>query len=420
MATDPTWSELVGVCIRLNKPTEAMEALHRIDDQGLRARASGMLMRHGLMSKHHAESYHPSSAKFDRTNLSFAEEVGDSFRFLFIDHMPLTVMVITMIFPLVIGLGGVLTAGSHSLLLPLIALIPALSALGLVGALGRQILLEASRGLTEPPSLPGLKPLAMDSCRFLVDGILLSALTLGPGILLFQFTEVHFATKAVVLAFGVLFLPMAMAVRQVCDDWRALNPMLLIPAISKGGAPYLLTVSVAVLMMSPAVTALILTMGSQIYLQISVIGPLSVVPLFVISRLLGRVLDLRRKSLGRLIDMPTLRATQELKTVREHGTRRPAMQTRKRTPRPRLNAPAHPETAQKASWKPKPISAIEAINSVQPDPLGLLTADASDMPSQQIVGEQYPDLTQLPGACVFTGKDRENAGAASDMKNHLR
>ena len=414
MAKDPTWSELVSVCIRLSKPTEALEALHHIRDQSLRTRAGGLLMRHGLMSKHHAKAYHPAATQTTRIATSFSEEIGDAFRLLFVDHMPLTVMVITMIFPVVIGLGGALTAGSNSLLLPLIALIPALSALGMVGALGRQILLEASRGLTEPPALPGLKLLATDACRFLVDGILLSALTLGPGIFLCQFTEVSLTTKVVGLSFGALFLPMAMAVRQVCEDWRALNPMLLIPAISKGGLPYLLTVGIGALMRSPAVAALILTMGTEIYLQISVIGPLSVVPLFVISRLLGRVLDLRRNSLGDLVDMPALRATQELKTTSEHQTRRPAMRARTKARRPRLNAPAHPETAKKASWKP------EEIDSVVPDPLGLLAVDVSEMHSQAIVGEVCPDLTKLPGACVLTGKDREDAGAASDMKRAPR
>ena len=70
------------------------------------------------------------------------------------DNRECFVMVMTMIFPVVIGLGGLLTQGTNGLVLPLIALIPALSTIGLVGALGRQILLDASRGISDPPRLP--------------------------------------------------------------------------------------------------------------------------------------------------------------------------------------------------------------------------------------------------------------------------
>jgi hypothetical protein len=200
--------------------------------------------------------------------------------------------------------------------------------------------------------------------------------------------------------------------------------MLLIPAISKAGTPYLLTVGVASLLMSPAVIALVLTMGSEIYLQISVIGPLTVVPLFVISRLLGRVMDLRRKTLGKLVDMPIVRATQQIKTVREHTTGRPAVTSKKKQRRQRLNAPAHPENAKQETWHRRPVAPISP-DEVQPDPLGLMAEDLStihskELHAQEIVGDEAPDLTKLPGACVLTGKDRENAGAASDMQRRSR
>jgi len=164
------------------------------------------------------------------------------------------------------------------------------------------------------------------------------------------------------------------------------------------------------LLIAPAITALVLTMGSEIYLQISVIGPLTVVPLFVTSRLLGRVLDLRRKSLGRLLDMPSLIATQQMKTVKEHQTGRPVRQARQKARRPRLDAPRHPEAAEQPSWKPRPVAAQAAPQA----------ADPFQTASQEIFGEEPPDLTKLPGACVFTGKDRENAGAASDMNQSHR
>ncbi|MHC5064617.1 MAG: hypothetical protein ACYTG5_11665 [Planctomycetota bacterium] len=434
LAKDQTWGELVSVCIRLNKPTEALEALHRIDDQSLRARAGGLLMRHGLMTKHHAEAHHPEQKLGSSSPETFKEEIYDSFRFLFLDHMPLTVMVMTMIFPVVIGVGGLLTQGTNSLVLPLIALIPALSTIGLVGALSRQILLDASRGISDPPALPAIKPLTKDAGRFLLDGIVLSTVLLGPGLLLWQFTSLSILTKICVLGFGALFLPMAMAMRQTCEDWRALNPKFLIPCVSRGGLPYVSTVGFSALILSPAVISLVMTSGAEAYLRISVLGPLSVVPLIVIARLMGRVLDIRRRGLGELLEMPIVRVTQQMQTVaelqaRRHQGQEPASSQRPRQQarpqgqpsqrkRPPLNSKSHPE-AQKPSggWQPRPVQAPPAQQGVKKaTDLNLKVPESIDAHYQETVGEEFPDLTKLPGACVYTGKARDEAGASSATK----
>lgn len=435
LAKDQTWGELVSVCIRLDKPTEALEALHRIDDQSLRARAGGLLMRHGLMAKHHADSHRPAQAQGNASPETFKEEIADSFRFLFLDHMPLTVMVMTMIFPVVIGIGGLLTQGSNSLILPLIALIPAISTIGLVGALARQILLDASQGISDPPGLPATKPLAKDAGRFLLDGLVLSLVLLAPGVLLWQFTSLAILTKISFLAFGVLFLPMAMAMRQVCEDWRALNPKFLIPCVSKAGLPYFATVGFAAVILSPAVISLVLTTGAEAYLRISVLGPLSVVPLFVIARLMGRVLDIRRRDLGELLEMPAIRVTKQMETVAElrarRGAQRPAAQQRpqaqaqarpqaqasqrKRAP---LNSKPHPEAQQaSAGWRPRPVKAAPAQQTVRKaTDLKLKVPQGVDEHYQTTIGEEFPDLTKLPGACIYKGKARDEAGASSATK----
>lgn len=337
IVSSSTWAELVQVCLQLRYIEEARRALDNVSDPERRVYFERLLARidgtdvpplptaaadphsarpasaaHAAHAAHprrgHARHLHggtmtkPSNgAGQDRPLLRepFSEEILDSFRYLFLEHMPLTVIVATMTFPLVLGLGGFLTAGSPFFLFPAIALLPGLCVLGLVGALGRRILLDASKGIDDPPRVPELGVLAREGAGTLRDFAALAAVFLGPGALL-VLLDAPTAPKLLTLLLGGALLPTAMLLRQMTPDWRALSPNFLFPAFVRGGVEHLAATGVIVGLFVPATIAAFATLGSHMYLQVSVIGPLSVAPLFIAARLLGRVVDRNREQLAPL------------------------------------------------------------------------------------------------------------------------
>jgi hypothetical protein len=354
LATDRTWTELIQVCVELRKHDEALEAFDRLASATHRTRAHGLLRRHGLVTAGPDEEDQKRLRVTEvDLNPGIREQVLDAFRFLFEDHMPLTVVVATLTFPLVVGLGGVLTSGSQFFLLPLIALIPAVSVLGLVGALGRRILLEASQGLDDAPTLPSVPELAREAAHFLLDGLALCTIFLGPGLALTLLDGTGSSAAIVALCVGGLILPMAMAIRQTTGRWRTLAPTRLFPAVIRCSPRYLAIAAVTVLLFAPAALSFYLTMGSQLYLVVSVIGPLSVAPLFVASRLMGQVLHNERDTLRELFDVPENRCATRIAAESPPAptpARAPTTTARQRGP---LGAPSHPE-AGTAKQRPAP------------------------------------------------------------------
>ena len=69
-------------------------------------------------------------------------------------HMPWLVLTTMLAFPLVVGLGGFLTAGGSPLLLAAIAALPGLTVLVIVAAMGHEILRSSSSGESDVPNLP--------------------------------------------------------------------------------------------------------------------------------------------------------------------------------------------------------------------------------------------------------------------------
>ncbi|MCA8941976.1 MAG: hypothetical protein KDB80_05390, partial [Planctomycetes bacterium] len=307
-ATDRTWSDLVHCCLQLNKPDEAMKAAGFIDDPSLAERAQKLLIKQGAIRHQRTQpasgmtrSATIRSVQQNIQNDPIGENIADSFRFLFSEQMPLIVIFATLTFPLVVGLGGFLTQDSHAFVFPLIAMIPALSVVGLIGALARQILVDASRGLDDPPTIPALPTLFTSAGRFLVDSALLGAIFLAPGFAIMQVDAVSGWAVAGTLGLGVFLLPMAMAIRQVTDDFRALSPNVLFTAIVRCGMRYCAFAACFGLLFAPAGVSAYYSAGSAIYLQVSVVGPLMVAPMFIVARLLGVLLATHRKDLAPLI-----------------------------------------------------------------------------------------------------------------------
>lgn len=394
MATEATWRDLVRVCADLGLHDEARRAFREVFDPFEQKRLRALLVRRGILSVDEAAAAPEPPARVFVERTSILEETVDALRFLFLDHMPLTVVVATLTFPLVVGLGGVLTAGSPIFVFPAIAMLPGLTVLGIVGALGRRILVESAEGIDDPPPIPDAGTLFGDAARFLLDVTVLFSLLLGPAIALPLLGGPIGATLCAA-AVGALLLPMALALRQLRGDWQALSPNVLFGAIVKGGKRYLGAAGFSALLFLPAAIAGIAAAGSHFYLQVSVIGPLVVAPLFVSSRLLGRTLALRRNELGNLLSGPGATAPAPV------AAPAPAVEAaRAATPRPRpnLRAEAHPEARQAAPGARRaPASAQAPAARPQAAPAQAAPAAAAQAPRQQATPQlQRPRLTAKP------------------------
>ncbi len=307
MGSDDVWSELSRACVALGFNDEAVKAYREVETPHMCRSLGVLLARHGLISgseppaRSSGSSHAPSSSRYaaveDHPEPGFRQLVTDPFQFLFLDHMPLTVIVATLIFPLVVGLGGFLTADSHLVLFSSVALLPGLFVLGIVGALGRRIMVEAGRGLYEPPPVPDFRTLCREAPRFLLDMLVLCLVFLGPGTLTLLLQPDNLRMGLGSLALGMFVMPMGLMLSELSDDRRAFSSLVLLRAIGRGGLQYAKTSLVICLLILPAVLSALATMGSHFYLQISIIGPLIVVPLLVSCRLLGKFFHDQRSEL---------------------------------------------------------------------------------------------------------------------------
>ena len=112
----------------------------------------------------------------------FKDEVSDAFGFLFLAHIPTIVMSATVACPVVLGLGGILTAGSNLWVLPAIAVLPLLCVLGMVAAMARRTLLEASYGNEEAPQFPGVEDVVRGAGKFFLYGLSVTSAFILPGV----------------------------------------------------------------------------------------------------------------------------------------------------------------------------------------------------------------------------------------------
>ncbi|MBL8728911.1 MAG: hypothetical protein JNM25_10810 [Planctomycetes bacterium] len=214
--------------------------------------------------------------------------------------MPWLVLVTTLAFPVVVGLGGFLTVGGSPLVLAAIAAVPGLSVLAVVGAMGRQILLASSGGSADVPNVPELGQLVRDARTFLVDAALVLGILVVPT-LVAMVLGAPLSTTLPGLLIGAFFTPLAWSLRQIRGDFGALSPVTLLRGLARCGPHYAAIAPVCWLLFAPAAVTAWAVFGRPVWVQIAAIGPLCVVPLFVMSRLLGTWLDTRRNELGSVL-----------------------------------------------------------------------------------------------------------------------
>lgn len=471
--SDEIWRELAEVSLRLGHSDESLDCFRRIRNPVIQQAVKSRLVRAGLLtddsapapvpapvaSAHHAAAPAASIAgpKAPAANVASSgaprlqDHVVDAIQYLFHQHMPLLVLMTTLAFPVVVGLGGFLTAGGSPFLLAAIAALPGLMLLAVVGAMGRQILVVSSQGVGDVPNVPEFGQLVADARRFLGDASLVLGSLLLPSLLALALGAPAVTTLPGLLI-GAFFTPMAWALRQIRGDLGALSPTTLLRAVTRCGLGYFGLVPVCWLLFAPAATVAWIVFGRPVWVQIAMVGPLCVLPLFVASRLLGTWVDARRVELGMALVCQPTALKPRLAAAAPKAT--PTAQARPTAPAPRLpQRPAHlqhfappnlkradapapvrattprataPRAPAAAAAPARPAPAARKLAKAVPAPAPAPAAKPTTAPAtapRAIEGRgprrapsDQPDLSNLPGAVVVTGRERLRQGAAAPAR----
>jgi hypothetical protein len=464
--SDEIWKELADVSLRLGHREEAVRCLQRIRGEATRLALESRLVRLGLIAPSEVDTAAAPAASNAGTEHAehpehrVLDHVVDAFQYLMHQHMPWLALVTMLAFPVVIGVGGFLTAGGSLLLLAAIAALPGLCVLGVVGAMGRQVLASSAEGHAEVPPLPGFSELLASARRFAIDAGLVLGTLVVPGTLAFAF-GVPLQASLPLLAVGALLAPMAWVLRYLRNDAQALHPKVLIEAVRRTSPSYLALAPITVGLFVPAALVTWLTFGRPVWVQIAVVGPLCVLPIFIAARLLGTWIEAHRLRLGELAHGERRRpaaaaaetaaapvATRMPKrpqglehfvapVLKRHATEAepPAPPTRRpstvstssivaknapqrppqkpaptpaaKPPAPRPATPANPTPAQpKAPARPASHANAPAAPA-RPAPRAIEGRGPQPRPSEA------PVLASMPGAVVVSGADRKRQGAAA-------
>ncbi|MCB9877689.1 MAG: hypothetical protein H6835_08830 [Planctomycetes bacterium] len=333
LASDDLWAELAQVSVELGHREEAVRCIRKLHDPARReyvarrlAKALGLPTPEQALPAHHSDpraarpTRHGGPGPHGRTRPDVApatnateaqppatpgvlDHLLDAAQYLLHQHMPWLALTTMLAFPLVVGVGGFLTAGGSPLLLAAIAALPGLAVLAVVAAMGRSILLTSSEGVQDVPNLPEFGLLVHDARRFAFDAGLITLVFAGVPLGLFL-VGAPLAVLLAGLAFGVVFAPLAFSLRTIRGDFRAIAPSILLRALPRAGLGYLAVAACTTLAFAPAAAVVLGTLGRPVWVQIAFAGPLCVLPVFATARLLGSWFDTRREALGYLLHNP--------------------------------------------------------------------------------------------------------------------
>src|SRR5262249_10165016 len=133
--SDEVWKELADVSLSIGHGDEAVRCMRRVRNETIRLALESRLARLGLVPMPPRPASPPGRAPAgnggtahavagEHEHLGLRDHVVDAFQYLFHQHMPWLVLVTTLAFPVVIGVGGFLTAGGSPLLLAAMAALP--------------------------------------------------------------------------------------------------------------------------------------------------------------------------------------------------------------------------------------------------------------------------------------------------------
>ena len=443
--SDDIWFELALVSAQLGHPGEAICCAARVINPARRAQAEQALQDYSERStavtdqpdndssidqRGSTKARTVSNARSTKANPEadkpprVVDHLVDAGQYLMHQHMPWLVLSTMLAFPLVIGLGGALTAGASPLLLAAIAALPGLSVLMIVAAMGHEILRNSSAGESDVPSLPELPKLIRDSRNFLLDAALVLALFFAAPIML-SLAGTPTLLMLPGLAIGAFFAPLTFALRQIRGDMRTFSPAFLTRAVRRCGRGYMMIAAAITLAFVPAALVATAVIAYPVWVQIAIVGPLCVLPTFATARVLGTWLDAHRESLGYLMLGPTDTlqhpattgaGSSPKKRTQPRHLRRPNARKQFQTPNVTNGKPSgrpRPAVRPASAFAEKSLGRGEARAIEGRRPATRIAAESPSTSTQSTAKNDLPDVTGIPGAVLVSGTDRERKGAAS-------
>lgn len=303
MASQEVLRELAEICLRLGHVDEAVRVHAGMKPGPLREHVASRLSRQGLIER--KAGTQPLARPLEGTSPeddaqpSVHEHALDSIQYLTQGYMPAVALATMLAFPLVVGIGGVLTSGASPWAFAALVAPPGLCVLGIVGAMARQVFTRSASGDEDVPPIPAPPEMAQLAKRWLTDQSIVLSILIAPSIVLLALGAPLLSTLPGLLL-GMFFTPIATILRQMRGDMRALSPVAMVRAIGccRG---YTRIAALYWGFFAPASLAFYASMGHAPWLQMAIVGPLAVLPAFVTARLLGTFTEAHRPRLGLLL-----------------------------------------------------------------------------------------------------------------------
>lgn len=350
LASDEVLRELVEICLQLGHVDEALRVHRSMQPGRMRDLVHSQLVRRGLIET-------PADGKSgegwdggEHDEPTSRDHLLDAVQFLTQGQMPAVALLTMLAFPLVLGLGGFLTAGGSPWLLAGLAALPGLCVLGVVGALGRRIFVDGCEGSIDVPPIPGTHEMVRAARRHLGDHLLILGVLVMPSVSLLWFGA-PLVSALPSLLIGMFLTPMALVLRQSRGDFAALSPAALLRGISRASG-YVAITGAFWLAYAPAAIAFWLSLGNALWLQLSVVGPLSVLPMLATARLLGTFVDVNKQRFGPLL-WPGGKA-RPMAHERPHAAPRTAQRAAPARPAATRPAPGRPRSAAQGTTRRAP------------------------------------------------------------------
>jgi len=299
MASDEVLRELVEICLQLGHTDEAVRVHATMKAGAARDHVSALLARRGLIARTPDPRTADDMEVEETGEPSIAEHALDAVQYLCQGHMPAVALLTMLAFPIVVGVGGFLTSGGSPWLFAGLATLPGLCVLGVVGAMGRQIFLQSADGEEEIPAIPAPAEMVRAAKRYLTDVLIVLGAFVAPSLTLLWFSA-PLVSSLPGLAIGMFLTPIALILRQVRGDFGALSPVALVRGIGCCSG-YFRVAATFWAAFGPAALAFWSSLGHAVWLQIAIVGPLAVLPMFGTARLLGTFTELHRSRLGLLL-----------------------------------------------------------------------------------------------------------------------
>lgn len=301
---EDTWAQLTLACIGLDRREEALEGFARVHAPGVRRDLQDRLADRGWTKPVRRTQARTVAVTEADLSLSTTEKLQESLQFLFEPRLRRAAVLGTIAFPLSLALGGLLTAAGPWSLLRLVAAVPPLLLVGMVAAFGRHLLAHAVRASDDARELPDLRTLWREGPRALREVMAAATAFVAPAAALALLDETGLAL--LLLAASAFLLPAAVALRCTGHAWRQITPRLLLASV-RPMPSYVCLARVVTLLFIPAMAAFVAALGQPLFILVSVVGPLSVVPFLVAMRMLGWTLHYEGARLARPPAKPAAR-----------------------------------------------------------------------------------------------------------------